>query len=64
MKTAYSLKFKRIGTITLIRDNLTWIWDWKLSKVKSRAYETYKNKEVKKEQKDETKADEETEEER
>ena len=33
MKTAQSLNFKRIGTITLIWDRCTWLWNWNLSGV-------------------------------
>ena len=33
MKTAYSLNFKRIGTVTLIWDRRTWLWNWYLSGV-------------------------------
>ena len=55
MKTAQSLNFKRIGTITLI-------WDLavKLKLFKVRGYEPYSTKEVKKEHKGKSKADEET----
>ena len=55
MKTALGLNFKRIVTAMLIRDLAL-----KLKFVKGRVYETYNTKKVRKENKEEGIADEET----
>ena len=52
MKTASSLNFKRIGTITLIWDSI--FLALKLKFVKGRGYDTYESKEKKKEHKGES----------
>ena len=57
MKTAQSLNFKRIGTITLIWDKRTWLWNWNLSGVV--VTKVTKLKKWKKEHKEEAKAEEE-----
>ena len=56
----HSLNVKQIGTITLIWDRRIWLL--KLKFVNGRGYETYNSEEVKKEHKEDAKADEETEE--
>ena len=33
MKTAQSLNFKRVGSITVIWDRRIWLWNWNLSRV-------------------------------